>query len=106
MTSRVFDLNKDELALNRATLQERFGQEIPLQMADTALRLNPASTAITARPPVYWEVDKSHFHATSCYRLYQQYGTQNKRYDNLFDCIVSLRKAQEQQMQKEQNANT
>jgi hypothetical protein len=116
MTSKVPDFNNNELILIRATLRERFGREIPLQMADTELRLNLASTEITSCPTAYWEVDnchyliskidKSHFHATFYYRLYQQYGTQKKRYDDLFDCIVSLLKAQEQQAQKELGANT
>lgn len=96
----------------RATLQERFGREVTLQLAETELRLNPALTEITPCPTVYWEVDnchyliskvdKAHYHATFFYRLYQQYGTQKKRYDDLFDCIVSLLKAQEQHQQQEQ----
>ena len=116
MTSKVPDFSNDELRLISATLRERFGREVPLERADTELRLNPASTEITACPTVYWEVDnchfliskidKSHFHATFYYRLYQQYGTQKKRYDDLFDCIVSLLKAQEEHVQKEQGTKT
>lgn len=86
MTDKVPDFSKDELALIKATLIERYGHEIPLEMADTELRLSQASTAMTLCPTVYWtvadchflisKIDKMHFYNQFHYRSYQQYGTQ------------------------------
>ena len=111
MTAKDPDFSKDELALIKATLFERFGREIALELADTELRLNPASSAMTLCPTVYWKVydchfliskiDKAHFYNQFHYRAYQQYGTQKKRYDDLFDCVVSLLKVQADYDQEE-----
>lgn len=116
MTDKVPDFSKDELSLIKATLFERFSREIPLELADTELRLSPASTAMTLCPTVYWKVDdchfliskidKAHYYNQFHYRSYQQYGTQKKRYDDLFDCIVSLLKVQAEYDKKEKGTTS
>jgi len=40
------------------------------------------------------------------YRLYQTYGTEKRRYDDLFDCVVSLLKAQADYEEKERAQNS
>ena len=105
------DLSKDEVRLIEATLVERFGEKIPVQLADVELRLTPGSIDMTLCPCAYWEVgdvhfliartDRYHFFGTFYYRGYQQYGTEKRRYDDLFDCITSTLKAHEEYEEKE-----
>ncbi len=61
---------------------------------------------MTSKVPDFNKDELALIHATFYYRLYQQYGTQKKPYDDLFDCNVSLLKTQEQQALQEQRTNT
>ena len=109
--TRPPDFTKDEIRLITATLKERYGRDIEVQQADAEIRLNPAIPELTECPIVYWEVDKCHFVIARAdkhhfinhfyYRLYQTYGTEKKRYDDLFDCVVSLLKSQAEYEEKE-----
>jgi len=105
------DFTKDEVRLITATLRERYGHDVDVQLADAEIRLNPAIPELTMCPIVFWEmddchfliarVDRHHFINHFYYRLYQTYGTEKKRYDDLFDCIVSLLKSQTEYDEKE-----
>lgn len=107
------DFTKDEIRLIEATLVERFGEKIPVELADVELRLSLASIDMTPCPSAYWEVgdahflisrtDRHHFQAIFYYRSYQQYGTQKRSFDDLFDSVTSLLKAHEEYEQKEAN---
>lgn len=105
------DFTKDEIRLITATLKERYVRDIEVQQADAEIRLNPAIPELTECPIAFWEVDNCHFLIARAdkhhfinhfyYRLYQTYGTEKKRYDDLFDCIVSLLKSQQEYEEKE-----
>ncbi len=110
------DFTKDEVILITATLRERYGRSIEVEQADAEIRLSPAIPELTECPIVYWEVDKCHFiiaradkHHFIChfyYRLYQTYGTEKRRYDDLFDCVVSLLKSQAEYEEKERKQDS
>ncbi len=107
------DFSKDEIRIITATLKERYGHDIEVQQADAEIRLNRAIPELTECPILFWEVgdchfliaraDKHHFINHFYYRLYQTYGTEKKRYDDLFDCIVSLLKSQQEYEEKERD---
>lgn len=110
------DFSKDEVRLIKDTLKERYGHEVEVELAEAEIRLSPASPELTLCPVVFWEMDdchfiiarsdKNHFINHFYYRLYQTYGTEKKRYDDLFDCVVSLLRAQADYALKEEGVTS
>lgn len=108
---KIADLNESELWTLRTTLQERYGEEIELQLADTEMRLDPHSTELYACPTAYWERKACHFvvlksgdqryRAQFFYRLYQMYGTGIEEFDDLSTCVVTLLQVQADHEAKE-----
>lgn len=52
----VADSTDKEKWIVETTLKERYGHEIPLQIADSELRLHPSDREFTQRPLFYREV--------------------------------------------------
>jgi len=104
MTQTIPDFNKNELWIINTTLEERYGEKIELQFADSEMRLNPHSTQMTPCPTIFWEngdasfvivkTDESSYRTQFFYRVHQQYGTGVEEYDDLTDCVVSILQVQ------------
>ena len=102
--SAIPDFSPEEARVVADTVRERYGREIPTQLADVELRLSPASTQLTPCPAVFWEADNCHFLVCKTgrsrflgqfyYKGYQQYGTGIREYDDIVDCTVALLRAQ------------
>ena len=110
MTQTIPDFNKNELWIINTTLEERYGEKIELQFADTDMRLNPHSTELIPCPTIFWasgdasflivKVAESRYRTQFFYRVHQQYGTGIEEYDDLTDCVVSILQVQADLMAK------
>jgi hypothetical protein len=102
--AEIPDINDTELWVINTTLQERFGFQPELQLADSEVRLSPADRVLSNCPLVYWKVDDcnfvviktgdNHYRCQFFYRGYQQYGTGRHEYDDLAECLVDLLQVQ------------
>ncbi len=101
---RIPDINKTETWIVETTLQERYGRDLDLKLADCDIRLQPSDRELTSVPTFFWAADDCHFvifktgekhyRCQFYYRGFQQYGTGIREYDDLTECVVSLLQAQ------------
>ena len=85
-------------------LQRRYGKPVAIELADAELSLDPARTALTTCPTLYWNERRAHFVvckiATGRYRCQffytdsEQYGTGREAYDDLERCTLDLLRVQ------------
>jgi hypothetical protein len=102
--SAIEDFTDSELWIIRTTLEERYGEKIEPELAETELRLNPIATELTVCPAAYWEHEGCHFvvcktgspryRAQFFYRVHQMYGTGIEEFDDLSECVVTLLQVQ------------
>lgn len=102
--AEIPEINDTEIWIMRTTLRERYGQEIPIRLADSEIRLNPSDRELTTCPICYWQVQNCNFvifkigerkyRCQFFFRLYQQYGTNIPEYDDLAECVVALLQTQ------------
>jgi len=98
------DFTDTELWVIRNTVNERYHNEIGLELADTEVRLDPEAPDLTSCPAVFWSERGANFvvfkqgeKAYRClfyYRGYEQYGTGRDVYDDLGECVVTLLQVQ------------
>ena len=113
MTQTISDFNKNELWIINTTLEERYGEKVDIEFADTDMRLNPHSTELTPCPTVFWSrgsddasfvivkvSELPRYRTQFFYRVHQQYGTGVEEYDDLTDCVVSILQVQADLMAK------
>jgi hypothetical protein len=104
MMKAISDFNDSELWIIKTTLQERYKQDIEIQLADSELKLDPSSSNLTWCPTVYWEVKEVSFvifktapQRYRCQFFYDEqehYGTGIDEYDNIADCVTTLLQVQ------------
>lgn len=114
--SRIPDFSDSEMWVINSTLQERYGQPPPVELAETELRLDKGSTQLVPCPTAYWEAEDCHFVVCKTgdknyrcqffYRLHQMYGTGISEYDDLAECVVSLLQVQADHQAKERPADS
>ncbi len=102
--SSIPDFTNAENKLVHDTLRERYGQETETSMADVELRIYPGDRELTECPAYYWQHDVCHFILAKTddseyfsqffYGNREQFGTGRERYDDLFDCIITLLQVQ------------
>jgi hypothetical protein len=98
------DFTETELWIIRSTVEERYGKEVSVDLADTEIRLHPGAKALTVCPAAYWEEGGAHFvivktaedryRAQFYYRLHQMFGTGIDEYDDIGDCVLTLLQVQ------------
>ncbi|QEP44054.1 hypothetical protein D5085_13560 [Ectothiorhodospiraceae bacterium BW-2] len=111
----IADFNKNEMWIVNDTLKQRYGTEIDIQFAETEMRLDPHSTALTDCPTLFWsdskgahfvivKVAEGRYRCQFFYRVHQQYGTGVPDYDDLTECVVTLLQVQadHEAMQREE----
>jgi len=107
----VPDISDSETWVIRTTLQERYKDDIEIQIADSEIRLQPSDRDLTSCPVWYWQQENCHFiifkagtrryRCQFFYRPYQQYGTGVTEYNDIAECVVSLLQAQADHAAKE-----
>ncbi len=98
------DFTDAENKLVHDTLRERYSQATETSIADVELRIYPDDRELTECPAHYWEYDACHFILAKtgdseyfCQFFYgnrEQFGTGRERYDDLFNCIITLLQVQ------------
>jgi len=99
--STIPDFNESELWTVQSTLNERYGREMDVQLAETDVRLSLHTTDMVPCPTLYWQADDGcHFLVVKTgaeryrcqffYRVHQMFGTGIDDYDNLTECVVTL----------------
>ena len=102
---KKLEFTDTELWTIQATVNERYGRPVPLEVAETEVRLNPEDRMLAMRPAVYWDDGQGcHFvvikldpHTYRCqfyYRGFEQFGTGHDRYDDLLRAVVTLLQVQ------------
>jgi hypothetical protein len=105
------DVNDTERWTLTTTLRERYGRDIPYDVADAEIRLSPTDRELTWCPVMVWTADGCHFaifktgerryRCQFFFRVHQQYGTGVFEYDDLAECAVSLLQAQADHLAQE-----
>lgn len=86
------------------TVNQRYGKEVELQLADSELRLDPGLPILTSCPTVFWserganfvifKVGDSHYRCQFFYRGREQLGAGREIYDNISECATVLLQVQ------------
>lgn len=94
------DFTDTELWVARAAVNERYGKAVALELADSELRLDPESTALTLCPTLFWnerganfvvfKIGDGHYRCQFFYSAREQYGTGRNAYDNIGECITHM----------------
>ena len=104
--SEIEDFTANEIEVVEHTLKERYGKSIPVELADTEIRLDPSVPVLTTCPALYWEdtannahfiickLGKMQYHSQFFYRGNEQFGTGVYRYDDLHTCVVTTLRVQ------------
>lgn len=102
---KIPNFTETELWTIQSTVNERYGRPMPLEVAETEVRLHPEDRVLVTRPAVYWDDGQGcHFvviklapGAYRCqfyYRGFEQFGTGRDRYDDLLQAVVTLLQVQ------------
>jgi len=59
--SPIPDFTASEIWSTKTTLKERYGQDIAIELADSELKLDPASLQLTSCPTIFWQQRKVNF---------------------------------------------
>jgi len=102
--NRIADFTKSELWIISTTLEERYGEPVEPQLADSELRLNPCSSELTLCPAAYWEHRNCHFVVLKTgdqqyrcqfyYHGHEMFGPDVEEFDDLSECMVTLLQVQ------------
>nr|VFK45176.1 MAG: hypothetical protein BECKSD772F_GA0070984_12131 [Candidatus Kentron sp. SD]VFK48609.1 MAG: hypothetical protein BECKSD772E_GA0070983_11325 [Candidatus Kentron sp. SD]VFK80531.1 MAG: hypothetical protein BECKSD772D_GA0070982_11244 [Candidatus Kentron sp. SD] len=102
--TQVPDFTDTELGIVQSAVNQRYRKEIRLELADTECRLDPATTALTSCPAVFWREQEMNFvimkTAEKQYRCQffgrdlDMYGTGRNEYDDVKECTMRLLQAQ------------
>ncbi len=108
----VPDISDSERWVVEATLRERYGKPVEVQLADVELRLDPAVPDLTVCPALVWKeqgagfviskVGDNRYRCQFFYSVREQYGTGKAEYDDLLECVVALLKLQADHASKRQ----
>ena len=102
--SKIPGFSETEIWTIQSTVDERFGKEVRLDLAETELRLAPEDRVLTPCPAVFWrehganfvlcKVGETTYRCQFFYRGFEQYGTGRETYDDLAQCVVTLLQVQ------------
>jgi hypothetical protein len=104
MALGVTDFTDTELAIVSSAVRERYGHDVPVEVADTELRMYPEDRELTACPCLFWKArdcsfviaktGEGRFRSMFFYRVHQMFGTGREEYDDLGDCVLVLLRVQ------------
>jgi hypothetical protein len=103
--AQVPDITDTEQWVVRTTLKERYGRDVPFDLADADLRIHASDRELTPCPVILWQSDdgctfvlfkvgESAWRCQFFYKPYKQMGTGVDQYDDLAECAVALLQAQ------------
>lgn len=112
----VPDFTEAEQKVVNAELFQRYGKQVDMQLADSELQLDPASTELTLFPTIYWtergaqfvvcKIAEGRFRSRFFYTDADQYGTGKEEYQGLHTCVVKLLQVQADHERQLANTST
>jgi hypothetical protein len=97
------DFTDAELKLAEQTLRERYGRDVPIEIADAEIGIGDDAEPTTC-PVLFWEERRANFvvfktgegryRAQFYYSEAQQFGTGKNEFNNLGDCLVTVLQVQ------------
>jgi hypothetical protein len=115
-TQPIPDFNSAERWIIESALKERYGRLVPIELADSDLKLDPDTPVLTACPTVFWSERGCHFlifktgadryRSQFFYSDEEQYGTGRAEFDELAECVSLLLKLQADHEKQRQGVHT
>lgn len=100
----IQDFTEQELKIVQDSLNERYGENVEIQLADAEIRRDPSARELTVVPAIFWmqrgtnfvifKVGNSHYRSQFYYRGYQQYGTGHQMFDDIGNCVITTLQVQ------------
>jgi hypothetical protein len=100
----IADFNSAERWVIESALKERYGRIVPIELADSELKLDPGAPVITVCPTVFWsergcnflifKTGEDRYRSQFFYSEEEHYGTGREEYDELAECVGLLLKLQ------------
>lgn len=97
-------------------VKERYGKALPVELADSDVRLDPGARELTTCPALYWSERGAHFiiiktgtdrfRCQFFYSVREQYGTGREEYDDLLECVTTLLRLQADHEKERQGVAT
>lgn len=110
------DFTDAEHILVSGILYQRYGKLVPMQLADSQLRLDEFSDAWALCPTIYWadhdaqfvvcKMAAERFRCQFFYSETEQYSAGHDQYDSLGDCVVTLLQVQSDHERKMANISS
>ena len=104
MQNPISDFSKEMQEYVAGLLEQRYGHQVDLQLADSELQLNPLYEELTVCPTLYWnergaqfvvyKVGENLFKCQFFYSPSEQFGTGHDSYDDIEKCVVTLLQVQ------------
>jgi hypothetical protein len=101
--TRIADFTDADRWVLEMALKERYGPRIEIELADSEIKLDPASDEVTLCPTFYWEqqdvefvvfkIADNRYRSQFYYSLTEQYGV-GRDFDDLAECITTTLKLQ------------
>ncbi|MBE0625583.1 MAG: hypothetical protein IH606_12305 [Burkholderiales bacterium] len=96
----IADFNSAELWVIESALKERYGHIVPVELADSDLKLDPDMPVLTICPTVFWsergcnfvifKTGEGRYRSQFFYGEEEHYGTGRAEYDELAECVGLL----------------
>lgn len=104
MSTKISKFTQRELNLVKQSLKERYGKDVPFEVAEAELMLDPLNQKLENCPTVTWKergatfviskIGDSRFHCQFYYIETEQFGTGKDEFDNLGDCVITALQVQ------------
>ena len=98
------DFNSAERWVIESALKERYGHFVPIELADSDLKLDPGAPVLTACPTVFWsergcqflifKTGEDRYRCQFFYADDEHYSTGRLEYEELAECVGLLLKLQ------------
>jgi hypothetical protein len=98
------DFTAAERWVIESALRERYGHHVPIELADSELRLDPGAPVLTSCPAVFWsargcqflifKTAEDRYRSQFFYSDEEHYGTGRLDYEELAECVGLLLKLQ------------
>lgn len=93
------EYSEDEIETVRALVSRRFGHEVPLDIAESALQLRAGSPAVTTCPALFRSERNASFIVVKAgerpfYSMYEQYGTGISEFHDIGECATTFLRVQ------------
>jgi hypothetical protein len=112
----IADFNSAERWVIESALKERYGHFVPIELADSELKLDPDAPVLTTCPSVFWsergcnflifKTGEDRYRCLFYYSDEEQYGTGRTEYDELAECVSLLLKLQADHEKQRQGVQT